>query len=80
MNRSTNLPFVVFLIFAILKITGSISWDWIWVCSPIWIPAGILMAAVIFLVLWATALIAKGRSEEEVKRKLDSFVGKIIKK
>lgn len=80
MNRSTNLTFVVFLIFLILKLTGNISWSWWWVSSPLWITAGFFMIALMLLIFWATALIAKGLSEEEVKRRLDSFVVKFIKK
>lgn len=26
------------IIFMILKLTGYIEWDWIWILSPIWIP------------------------------------------
>lgn len=35
--------------FIVLKLTGVISWSWLWVLSPIWIPLilSILIAAVI---------------------------------
>ena len=34
------------LIFITLKLTGYITWSWLWVLSPFWIPFAIL--AVIF--------------------------------
>ena len=41
--------------FIVLKLLGKISWSWVWVLAPIWIPAalviivllGLLVAAVI---------------------------------
>ena len=36
--RSRMDPIVALvLIFAVLKVTGLISWSWLWVLSPIWI-------------------------------------------
>ena len=39
------------LIFAVLKVTGLISWSWLWVFSPIWIT--LLFFAAIFLPFWS---------------------------
>ena len=40
------------LIFIVLKLTGYISWSWLWVLSPLWIPLGIaLVCGAIYLVL-----------------------------
>ena len=43
------------LIFITLKLTGYITWSWLWVLSPFWIPLAI--AAVIFLIVFVFALI-----------------------
>ena len=43
------------LIFITLKLTGYISWSWLWVLSPFWIPLAI--AAVIFLVVFIFAAV-----------------------
>ena len=42
---------VLFIVFLILKLTGTITWPWIWVCAPLWIPAVIVLVclAIIFL-------------------------------
>ena len=43
------------LIFITLKLTGYITWSWLWVLSPFWIPFAIL--AVIFLIVFIVAFI-----------------------
>ena len=35
--------------FIVLKLTGVIAWSWLWVLSPLWIPAAFILAVV---VLW----------------------------
>lgn len=42
----SGLPFLLFLIFLVLKLTGYIAWSWLWVTSPIWLPlaVGLLIA------------------------------------
>lgn len=35
---------VLTLIFIVLKLTGNINWSWLWVLSPIWITALLLLA------------------------------------
>lgn len=47
-----SLPTVLFVVFLVLKLTGTIDWSWWWVTSPLWIPlvilfVGTLIAAVI---------------------------------
>ena len=42
------------LIFITLKLTGYITWSWLWVLSPFWIPFAIL--AVIFLIVFIVAM------------------------
>ena len=42
---SVNFPIlgILGLIFITLKLTGYITWSWLWVLSPFWIPIGILI-------------------------------------
>lgn len=35
--------------FIVLKLTDIIAWPWLWVLSPLWIPAAFILAVV---VLW----------------------------
>ena len=56
MNRDTSgVGFLglLTLLFIGLKLTGYITWSWIWVLAPLWIPISIsllLLSAVILLV------------------------------
>jgi hypothetical protein len=53
-----GFPFlsILTLIFITLKLTGYISWSWLWVLAPLWIPAAIIV--VILLVVFVLAVIA----------------------
>lgn len=45
-------------LFVILKLTGHISWPWLWVLSPMWLPVAVLalIALVIFISLKVRAI------------------------
>jgi hypothetical protein len=50
-----GLSGILFTIFLILKLTGTIGWSWWWVFAPIWIPIGaflliLLIGFIIFLI------------------------------
>ena len=37
----------LFLIFLILKLTGIITWPWVWVLAPLWIPWVLALSIII---------------------------------
>lgn len=43
-----NIPTLLALLFAVLKLTGVIRWSWVWVLSPLWIGMiiGIILLAI----------------------------------
>ena len=47
-----QFPFatILGLIFITLKLTGHITWSWLWVLSPFWIP--LILIGVGFLLIW----------------------------
>jgi NADH:ubiquinone oxidoreductase subunit 3 (subunit A) len=47
------------ILFIALKLTGQITWPWVWVLSPIWISALIVFA--LFIILLAIAVINEVR-------------------
>ena len=55
--KTVGLDFVdaLTLLFIALKLTGCITWSWIWVLSPIWISLGFLAVLAILIVLLAKA-------------------------
>ena len=59
-HRSRMDPIVALvLIFAVLKVTGLISWSWLWVLSPIW--TILLIFAAIFSFILVGGRIVKGK-------------------
>ena len=45
------------LIFIVLKLLDVITWSWLWVLSPFWIPLGILL--VILLIIFGKSYLHK---------------------
>lgn len=37
--------------FIVLKVTHLIDWPWVWVLTPIWIPTGIVLAAIVVVLI-----------------------------
>lgn len=56
-NVSVNFPIlgILGLIFITLKLTGYITWSWLWVLGPFWIPLAIALA--IFVIIFIGAMI-----------------------
>ena len=50
---------VLTIVFIVLKLLGVIQWGWIWVLSPIWISAVIVVA--VFSVILIGGRIKKGK-------------------
>lgn len=41
-RHGMTFPWYLTLLFIVLKLTGYITWNWMWVISPIWISAMIV--------------------------------------
>ena len=54
-NVSVNFPLfgILGLIFITLKLTGHITWSWLWVLAPFWISFAIAVIAILFIFLFA---------------------------
>ena len=48
-----GLPGAMFLVFLVLKLTGTITWSWWWVTSPLWITAVSVIAIVLMALVVA---------------------------
>ena len=53
-NYAASVPFILFIVFLVLKLCKVISWSWLWVCSPLWI--GAIIGVVAFIILFIIAL------------------------
>lgn len=62
-SSSSGVSFIglLTLLFIALKLTGYITWPWVWVLSPIWISA-ILTIIIIFIVF--VLLISKSKGKK----------------
>ena len=51
---------ILTLIFIVLKLTDYITWSWLWVLSPLWIPVAFILGlfAVAFVVVFVVDFIA----------------------
>jgi hypothetical protein len=60
-SSSGGIGFVGLLtiVFITLKLTGHITWPWIWVLSPLWI--GFALVLCIFALIMGIALLTGGR-------------------
>lgn len=42
---------ILALIFITLKLIGTITWSWLWVLSPIWIPIVAVLVICLFIII-----------------------------
>ena len=43
-SNGVGIGMVLFIVFLVLKLTGTIDWSWWWVTSPLWIPLVLTVA------------------------------------
>lgn len=57
----SSFPFlsILCLIFITLKLTGYVTWSWIWILSPLWLPYTIILGIGVlwFSVVWTYSII-----------------------
>ena len=46
-----GLSSMLFIVFLILKLVGTIDWSWWWVTAPLWIPIVIVIIIVIIVLI-----------------------------
>lgn len=53
-NKSGGIGFLGLLtiLFIGLKLGNVITWSWLWVLSPMWIPFAIVLLVVIIVLIW----------------------------
>ena len=54
-SNGMGIGIVLFIMFLILKLTGTIDWSWWWVTSPLWIP--LALGGVIIGIIGVIAII-----------------------
>lgn len=49
MTKDNAFPTLLLLIFITLKLCGVITWSWVWVLSPFWVPLLLALALYMFI-------------------------------
>jgi hypothetical protein len=56
-SKNVTVDFPIFgilgLIFITLKLTGHITWSWLWVLAPFWIPLAIALVIILGVFIYA---------------------------
>lgn len=52
-DNGIDIGGILFVVFLILKLCGTIDWSWWWVTSPLWIPIGL---SILFIIIGYIAL------------------------
>ena len=50
-NTGISLGTVLFIVFLVLKLCGTITWSWWWVTAPLWIPAGLALILIVLVAM-----------------------------
>jgi len=45
-SSGTSFSLLLFVVFLVLKLTDVVAWSWLWVTSPLWIPAAIVLTVI----------------------------------
>ena len=58
MNNSSSSGGISFvglltIVFVVLKLCKVIDWSWLWVLSPIWISAALILIIVVIMIIYA---------------------------
>lgn len=58
--------------FIVLKLTGFISWSWLWVLAPLWIPVAIVLVVLLAALIFVIVKEGVRQTEEQQRRELRS--------
>ncbi len=59
-KNGSSLSVTIFLVFLILKLTGTITWSWWWVTCPLWIGFALFLGWVFIMLLIVTSVVIFG--------------------
>ena len=63
------------LIFIVLKVTGQLTWPWLWVLSPLWITLSLMGLVILLSIILVIVMVLLDYLEERqhnVKRRTDA--------
>ena len=71
LKRFFKFPIILTFVYMVLKLTGVIDWNWLWVASPFWISLSFLLFVSIIITAFTTLLYFFGFNLEQVKNKFN---------
>lgn len=51
-NNGIGIWGILFVVFLVLKLCGTIDWSWWWVTAPLWIPIGLVFLFILLYSIW----------------------------
>ena len=63
MNIAISFPGLLFIVFLVLKLQGTIAWSWWWVTAPLWAPSVLVILGILFVALCTVVLGTTGRRQ-----------------
>jgi hypothetical protein len=51
-NNGIGIGGILFVVFLVLKLCGTIDWSWWWVTAPLWIPIGLVFLFTLLYCIW----------------------------
>lgn len=70
-SSGIGLGGAIFIVFLVLKLTGTIDWSWWWVTAPIWTPIVLAVIAFAIYVVYAVCMVKKRKSK--FQQRMDKF-------
>ncbi len=61
----TSFLNLLFLVFLVLKLTNVITWSWLWVTAPLWMPIAVVIGCLV--VAFVVAIIIAGTTNRDQK-------------
>lgn len=71
-----TVPWILFIVFLVLKLTGFIDWSWWWISSTLWIP----ILIIIFSLIVVAILHACETPQQKAARLLEDLADALEKK
>jgi len=70
-SSGIGLGGAIFIVFLVLKLTGTIDWSWWWVTAPLWAPIVLAVIAIAIYVVHAVRMAKKRMSKYQ--QRMDRF-------
>lgn len=52
---------ILFIVFLVLKLCNVINWSWLWVTSPLWISAGLVLISIVIISIIIICINKRGK-------------------